>query len=810
MTSIAPLLTFPNLAPGAFSALKLAQADAGSPVEPPRKQARTSSLGANASRLLSTGGPKRIGIKNASFQLDPKRVPDKSDDPDRRLLCSALQTLLRPRSLTDPSPLPPIPSYRTLALTCEKLVAIQRAGEEVYSDVQGELGRMVRLVATELGEERHGNGTRATGVEWLAELVQRWEIFDKNLGIVRSFLLHVDQTYVLHQAPDKLPVRELGRQIFKDKILLHSDFQAKIQGGIADFLTQERASPEAKTEHRALFKPLSHILLTLDLYDLLLRPYLSSTTLYYIAFPDRVPHATPEEALAYLELADAKVTEEVHRAQEVLQLGGGTDGVRRAVEEGMLGSGLMSELSKLVLPKLLEERALVQLKLVHALTGRLSSLASLRVQFTAALGARVAGIISPNPPSGEADERMIGDLLALRKFADKLTREAFGEEPEDPTAERVWRNCVLDAFEKGFAGRVKKPAEMIAKYIDQAMRKGQRSASDEEFNRLLNEALGLYRFTKDRDVFREYYIRALAKRLLLQKSASDDFELNVLKILIDHDKFFEKGHGMFSDLALSRDMMGEWKNLRADRGDDEETLTVMVLQHSNWPTYSLGQVILPKQMEYSLSSFVRFYKSKHAQRKLDWGHSLGTVTLTGRFDAGAKELSVSLYQAVVLLLFEDGGSMNFQDIKEATGIEDKELRRTLQSLALGRKRVLTKVPHGKDVDDGDVFEYNAKFTDKNRRLHINSIQQAETAEESKQIEEHIEEDRTHALDAAIVRIMKARKRLGNNKLTEEVIIAVRAHFVPQPAQIKKQIESLIEREYITRSDGDRNTFEYVA
>ncbi|KZT58431.1 hypothetical protein CALCODRAFT_432704 [Calocera cornea HHB12733] len=422
---------------------------------------------------------------------------------------------------------------------------------------------------------------------------------------------------------------------------------------------------------------------------------------------------------------------------------------------------------------------------------------------------------------------MIPDLLALRKFAELIARDAFGEDPDDPAGERVWRNSVLDAFEKGFAGRVKKPAEMIAKYIDQAMRKGQRSASDDEFNRLLNEALGLYRFTKDRDVFREFYIRALAKRLLLQKSASDDFEMNVLKILIEResllciylhpsgidratdDKFFEKGHGMFSDLALSRDMIREWQNLPSHR-DDKEPLNVMVLQHSNWPTYGLGQVILPKDMERSLSSFVRFYKSKHAQRKLDWAHSLGTVTLTARFDAGTKELSVSLYQAVVLLLFEDGGSMNFQDIKEATGIEDKELRRTLQSLALGRKRVLTKVPLSKDVDDTDVFEYNAKFTDKNRRLHINSIQQAETAEEAKQIAEHIEEDRTHALDAAIVRIMKARKRLGNNKLTEEVIIAVRAHFVPQPAQIKKQIESLIEREYITRSDGDRNTFEYVA
>lgn len=43
------------------------------------------------------------------------------------------------------------------------------------------------------------------------------------------------------------------------------------------------------------------------------------------------------------------------------------------------------------------------------------------------------------------------------------------------------------------------------------------------------------------------------------------------------------------------------------------------------------------------------------------------------------------------MLFNDAEKLSFQDIKEATGIEDKELRRTLQSLACGKVRVLQKV-----------------------------------------------------------------------------------------------------------------------
>lgn len=51
----------------------------------------------------------------------------------------------------------------------------------------------------------------------------------------------------------------------------------------------------------------------------------------------------------------------------------------------------------------------------------------------------------------------------------------------------------------------------------------------------------------------------------------------------------------------------------------------------------------------------------------------------------------SLPQTVVLMLFNDAEKLSFQDIKDATTIEDKELRRTLQSLACGKVRVLQKV-----------------------------------------------------------------------------------------------------------------------
>lgn len=55
--------------------------------------------------------------------------------------------------------------------------------------------------------------------------------------------------------------------------------------------------------------------------------------------------------------------------------------------------------------------------------------------------------------------------------------------------------------------------------------------------------------------------------------------------------------------------------------------------------------------------------------------------------------------------------------------DDSQLRRILQSLACGKKRVLKKMPIGRDVNDNDDFFYNADFTDPSRKIHINSIQQ---------------------------------------------------------------------------------------
>ncbi|KAL1738064.1 hypothetical protein HDZ31DRAFT_78664, partial [Schizophyllum fasciatum] len=341
---------------------------------------------------------------------------------------------------------------------------------------------------------------------------------------------------------------------------------------------------------------------------------------------------------------------------------------------------------------------------------------------------------------------------------------------------------------------------MIARHLDSTLRKGQKDASDKDFEAGLDAILSLYKYTDDKDVFRTFYHRSLAKRLLLQKSASDDFEIAMLKKLkAEYDPEFGMGEEMFKDLALSRDMIRDFHDA-LPANDFARRLTVMVLQRSAWPfTVSKSTIDLPPKAR------------KHQGRVLDWDHALGTATLTSRFNAGTKDLSVSLYQAVVLLMFVDEPKRSFAEIKEMAGqLDDDELRRTLQSLACGKKRVLIKVPPGKDVRDGDVFQFNADFADNQRRVHINTIQAKVSAEESQKTQSAIEGERKHILDAAIVRIMKGKKELSLQELLNTVIAAVHKHFAPEASEVKRRVEAMVEQEYIERIPGKQHTFRYVA
>jgi cullin 4 len=85
-------------------------------------------------------------------------------------------------------------------------------------------------------------------------------------------------------------------------------------------------------------------------------------------------------------------------------------------------------------------------------------------------------------------------------------------------------------------------------------------------------------------------------------------------------------------------------------------------------------------MQTQLSSFTEWYSRKHSRHVLEWYHGLGNVTLIARFKHGEKNIEMSMYQALVLLLFADEDDLDFKHISKSTEIGNYPMNYLLSHL----------------------------------------------------------------------------------------------------------------------------------
>uniref|UniRef100_A0A8B9GB91 Cullin 4A n=1 Tax=Amazona collaria TaxID=241587 RepID=A0A8B9GB91_9PSIT len=592
---------------------------------------------------------------------------------------------------------------------------------------------------------------------FLKKINKCWQDHCRQMIMIRSIFLFLDRTYVLQNS--MLPsIWDMGLELFRNHVISDKQVQNKAIDGILLLIEQER---NGEAVDRSLLRSLLSMLSDLQVYkESFEQRFLEETNCLYAAEGQRLMQE--REVPEYLHHVNKRLEEEGDRV--ITYLDHSTQKPLIAcVEKQLLGEHLTAILQK-GLDNLLDENRISDLTQMYQLFSRVKGGQQILLQHWSEYIKNFGTTIVVNP---EKDKDMVQELLDFKDKVDHIIEVCFQKNEK-------FINLMKESFETFINKRPNKPAELIAKYVDSKLRAGNKEATDEELERILDKIMIIFRFIHECGA-----------------------------------AFTSKLEGMFKDMELSKDVMVQFKQYMQNQSDPGNIdLTVNILTMGYWPTYTPMEVHLNSEMIKLQEVFKTFYLGKHSGRKLQWQTTLGHAVLKAEFKEGKKEFQVSLFQTLVLLMFNEGDEFSFEEIKMATGVEDSELRRTLQSLACGKARVLIKNPKGKDVEDGDKFIFNGDFKHKLFRIKINQIQMKETVEEQVSTTERVFQDRQYQIDAAIVRIMKMRKTLGHNLLVSELYNQLK--FPVKPGDLKKRIESLIDRDYMERDKDNPNQYHYVA
>ncbi len=338
---------------------------------------------------------------------------------------------------------------------------------------------------------------------------------------------------------------------------------------------------------------------------------------------------------------------------------------------------------------------------------------------------------------------------------------------------------------------------------------------------MLNNVVALFRFLADKDVFEKYYKQHLSRRLLSSTSVSEDSErLMIAKLKMECGfQFTSKLEGMFQDIHQNQETGTEFQNWLSNSANVELpiNLEVMVLTTTYWPiprSTLEGTARLPPMLSRCTETFTKFYLSRHDGRKLTFQPGLGDMELRATVGKTRRSITGSPYQAIILLLLSDPASLTYQELLQQSGIADADMRRHLLAMTSSSKkdqRVLAKTGDKRTLEAADVLTVNASWKPKLKHVKLGLMGANKARDkEAEDVSKKVTEERKMSIDATIVRVMKSRKELDHKTLVNEVIMLLASRFAPKPALIKKQIESLIAREYLERSGEGSTSYKYLA
>eukprot|EP01101_Sappina_pedata_P002151 TRINITY_DN12410_c0_g1_i1.p1 TRINITY_DN12410_c0_g1~~TRINITY_DN12410_c0_g1_i1.p1 ORF type:complete len:768 (+),score=286.72 TRINITY_DN12410_c0_g1_i1:26-2305(+) len=408
-------------------------------------------------------------------------------------------------------------------------------------------------------------------------------------------------------------------------------------------------------------------------------------------------------------------------------------------------------------------------------------------------------------------------LKVYKKFYDMVSGAFNLDTGFISSLDRASRKFVNENAVTREAKSASKSPELLARFSDQILKKSPKNPEESEIDSLLGDVMTIFKFIEEKDVFMTFYSKSLAKRLIHSTSVSEDMEgamIGKLKQACGYE-FTSKLQRMFTDISLSRDMNEKFKQRVVGKGLTVD-FSMLILATGCWPlSLPNTNFSIPRDLQKAERSFQEFYASEHCGRKLNWLHQLSKGEIKMNNIPSSKvgyTFQCSTYQMGVLLQFNDSEKNTYENLQNGTQLNDSVLGNTLKTLL--KTKILVPLDSSRDesspLTKSDVFVLNKGFKSKRMKVNINVRIEQEQQVEVDETQVHLEEHRKLQIQAAIVRVMKARKQLDHANLMGEIVSQLQSLFKPKIVTIKKCIDVLIEKEYLERVEGHKDVYSYMA
>lgn len=526
----------------------------------------------------------------------------------------------------------------------------------------------------------------------LKAVLTEWARWKEQMVTIRAIFFFLDRSYLLSSS--KPTLSELTPQLFREIVFSYDSLKPKTIDGACDLVAADRTQQQKLDQD--VFRQAVDMFHELQTYTASFEPRFLGTTQQYVAEWSEqmiVEKSVPE----YVALAESFISKEIGRCEDFALDASTRRDLLTLLEDHLVVRKDTDLTDYEALAPLLDNSTLSDLTALYALLNRRRLGAKLRPAFEKWVDATGTSIVF-----SKDEDIMVVHLLSLKRRLDLTWRTAFQRDEGLGHGLRETFEAFMNKTKKGDATwgtDNTKVGEMIAKYVDQLLRGGakaipdgltaRRSSSitgppagvrlptaaeaeennddddldeDSEINIQLDQVLDLFRFVHGKAVFEAFYKKDLARRLLMARSASADAERSMLARLKTEcgSGFTQNLEQMFKDVELAREEMQSYKQRLEDRVGYEKgkniDLSVNILAAAAWPSYPDIPVVIPANIKRAIDGFELHYKSKHSGRKLDWKHALAHCQMRASFNKGSKELVVSSFQAVVLLLFNGVGA----------------------------------------------------------------------------------------------------------------------------------------------------------